>query len=141
MGFLSIMGKVLIGISIILLPVSVSLIIIFSEYLGMTGIAITLGASIFVFLCGLYAGYLGVKYEALQEKFEAFVNPLRIRSKASNLIKAACPVDHEQSVFVHVSPHREDARPDGLDIFLGSCGHEVHREEIEVEQEVDSVTS
>lgn len=141
MGFLSIMGKVLIGISILILPVSVSLTIIFSEYLGVTGITVALGASTFVFLCGLYAGYLGIKYEQLQEKFEAFINPLRIRSKTSNLIKAPCPVDHQQSVFVHVSPHRDDARPDGLDIFLGSCGHEVHRGEIEVEQEVDSVTS
>ena len=141
MGFLSIMGKVLIGISIALLPIAVSLIIIFSEFLGETGVVIALGASIFVFLCGLYAGYLGVKYEQLQEKFEALVNPLRIRPKTANLIKAPCPVDHEQVVFVHVSPHRDDARPDGLDLFLGSCGHEVHRGEIEVEQEVDSVPS
>jgi len=36
-------------------------------------------------------------------------------------------------VFVHVSPYRRDAVPDGLDIFLGSCGHEVHRGEIETE--------
>ena len=141
MGFLSIMGKVLIGISIALLPISVSLIIVFSEFLGETGVVIALGASVFVFLCGLYAGYLGVKYEQLQGKFEAFVNPLRIRPKIANLIKAICPVDHEQVVFVHVSPHRDDARPDGLDIFLGSCGHEVHRGEIEVEQEADTVPS
>ena len=93
MGFLSIMGKVLIGISIVLLPVSVSLFIIFSEYLGMTGIAVALGASVFVFLCGLYAGYLGVKYHQLQEIFDAFVNPLKIRSKTSNLIKTTCPVE------------------------------------------------
>jgi len=141
MGFLSMMGKVLIGISIVVLPIAVSLIIIFSGYLGETGVVIALGASIFVFLCGLYAGYLGVKYEQLQEKFEMFVNPLRIRPKNANLIKAACPVDHDQVVFVHVSPHRDDARPDGLDLFVGSCGHEVHRGEIEVEQEADTVPS
>lgn len=141
MGFLSIMGKVLIGISIALLPIAVSLIIVFSEFLGETGVVIALGASIFVFLCGLYAGYLGVKYEQLQGKFEALVDPLRIRPKTANLIKATCPVDREQVVFVHVSPHRDDARPDGLDLFLGSCGHEVHRGEIEVEQEADSVPS
>ena len=139
MGFLSIMGKMLIGLSIIVLPIAVSLIIVFSEILGVTGITISLGAGIFVFLCGLYAGFLGIKYEQLQERFETFVNPLRIRPKASNLIKAICPVDRDEVVFVHVSPHRDDARPDGLDIFLGSCGHEVHRGEIEVEQEANSV--
>jgi len=132
LGFLSIMGKTLIGLSIIILPIAVSLIMVFSEILGP-------GASIFVFFCGLYAGFLGIKYERLQERFEAFVNPLRIRLKAANMIKAVCPIDREQVVFVHVSPHRDDARPDGLDIFLGSCGHEVHRGEIEVEQEADSV--
>jgi len=135
LGFLSIMGKMLIGLSIIVLPIAVSLIIVFSEILGVTGITISLGASIFVFLCGLYAGFLGIKYEQLQERFETFVDPLRIRPKASNLIKAICPVDRDEVVFVHVSPHRDDARPDGLDIFVGSCGHEVHRGEIEVEQE------
>jgi len=135
MGLLSIMGKILIGISIITLPVSVSLIMIFSEILGVTGITVSLGASVFVFLCGLYAGFLGIKYEQLQERFGTFVNPLRIRPKASNLIKAICPVDRDEVVFVHVSAHRDDARPDGLDIFVGSCGHEVHRGEIEVEQE------
>ncbi len=122
MGFLSIMGKMLIGLSIIVLPIAVSLIIVFSEILGVTGITISLGAGIFVFLCGLYAGFLGIKYEQLQERFETFVNPLRIRPKASNLIKAICPVDRDEVVFVHVSPHRDDARPDGLDIFVGSCG-------------------
>ncbi len=139
MGFLSIMGKTLIGLSIIVLPIAVSLIMVFSEILGPMGIAVALGASIFVFFCGLYAGFLGIKYERLQERFEAFVNPLRIRLKAANMIKAVCPIDREQVVFVHVSPHRDDARPDGLDIFLGSCGHEVHRGEIEVEQQADSV--
>ncbi len=140
MGFLSVMGKTLIGISILALPVAVSLILIFSETLGMIGVTLSLGSSVFVFLCGLYAGFLGIKYERLQERFEAFVNPLRIRPKASNLIKADCPVDHTQVVFVHVSPHRDDARPDGLDIFVGSCGHEVHREEIEVEQETGTAS-
>ncbi|SRR6266540_3408235 len=142
MGFLSIMGKILIGISMITLPAVVSLIIIFSQTLGMVGITVSLGSSIFVFFCGLYAGFLGIKYERLHRSFEAFVNPLRIRHKAANLIKAVCPVDHQRVVFVHVSPHRDDARPDGLDIFLGACGHEAHREEIEaiVEEDAESPT-
>ena len=131
MGFLSIMGKTLIGLSILTLPAAVALIIIFSGTLGTIGVGIALGTSLFGFSCGLYAGFLGIRYEQLTERFDAFVNPLRIRSKAANLIKAPCPVDHKQVVFVHVSPHRDDARPDGLDIFVGSCGHEVHREEIE----------
>ena len=139
MGFLSITGKFFIGLSIAILPVAVALIMVYSEYLGVYGVPIALGSSIFVFLCGIYAGYLGVKYEQLQERFEAFVNPLRIRPRAANMIKAVCPVDREHVVFVHVSPHRDDAQPDGLDIFLGSCGHEVHRGEIEVEQEADSL--
>jgi len=138
MGFLSIMGKILIGLAMLTLPVAVSLILVFSETLTTIGVAISLGASVFVFFCGIYAGFLGIKYERLQQKFDSFVNPLRIRSSAVNLIKAICPIDHGEVVFVHVSPHRDDARPDGLDIFLGSCGHEVHRGEIEVEQPAES---
>jgi len=134
MGFLSIMGKILIGLAMLTLPVAVSLILVVSETLTTIGVAISLGASIFVFFCGIYAGFLGIKYERLQQQFESFVNPLKIRPNAVNLIKTICPIDQEQVVFVHVSPHRDDARPDGLDIFLGSCGHEVHRGEIEVEQ-------
>jgi len=134
MGFLSIMGKILIGLAILTLPVAVSLILVFSETPTTLGVAISLGASIFVFFCGIYAGFLGIKYERLQERFESFVNPLRIRPNAVNLIKAICPIDHGQVVLVHVSPHRDDARPDGLDILLGSCGHEVHCGEIEVEE-------
>ncbi len=141
MDFLSIMGKILIGLAMLTLPVAVSLILVFSEALTSIGVAISLGGSIFVFFCGIYAGLLGIKYERLQQKFESFVNPLRIRPNPVNLIKAICPIDHEQVVFVHVSPHRDDARPDGLDIFLGSCGHEVHRGEIEIEQPARSASS
>ena len=129
------MGKLLIGISILGLPAAVSVIIIFNQFLGILLAEVAIGASVFVFFCGLYAGYLGIKYEQLQARVEGLVDPLRVRSKATNLIKAVCPVDSRQAVFVHVSPHRDDAMPDGLDIFVGSCGHEVHREEIEVEQE------
>ena len=138
MGFLSIMGKILIGLAVLTLPLAVALIFVLSETLTTIGVAISLGASVFVFFCGIYAGFLGIKYERLHHKFESFVNPLRIRSNAVNLIKAICPIDHGQVVFVHVSPHRDDAQPDGLDIFLGSCGHEVHRGEIEIEQTADS---
>ncbi|OLD56022.1 hypothetical protein AUI46_02335 [archaeon 13_1_40CM_2_52_13] len=141
MGFLSIMGKILIGLAMLTLPVAVSLILVFSEALTTLGVAISLGASVFVFFCGVYAGFLGIKYERLHQRFESFVDPVRIRQNAVNMIKAVCPIDHEQVVFVHVSPHRDDARPDGLDIFLGSCGHEVHRGEIEVEQPAEPAAS
>lgn len=134
MGFLSVMGKLLIAISGLTLTVAVSLSIIFSQTLGFEGVIIALGVSAFVFVSGFYAGYLGVKYEQLQRRFEAFVGPLRIRPKSANLIKSICPIDRQQAVFVHVSPHRDDAQPDGLDLFVGSCGHEVHREEIEEEE-------
>src|SRR5437870_12371877 len=129
MGFLSIMGKILIGIAMLTLPVAVSLILVFSETLTTIGVAISLGASIFVFFCGIYAGFLGIKYERLHQKFESFINPLRIRPNTANLINALCPIDHEQVVFVHVSPHCDDAAPDCMDIFLGSCGLELHRVE------------
>jgi hypothetical protein len=141
LGFLSIMGKILIGLGILTLPVAVSLTLVFSEALTTIGVVVSLGGSVFVFFCGVYAGFLGIKYERLQQQFESFVNPLRIRSNAVNLIKAICPIDHDQVVFVHVSPHRDDARPDGLDIFLGSCGHEVHRGEIEIAQIADSASN
>ena len=78
MGFLSIMGKLLIGLAMVALPVSISLTLVFSEALTMIGVAILLGASVFVFFCGVYAGFLGIKYERLQEKFESFVNPFKI---------------------------------------------------------------
>jgi hypothetical protein len=138
MGFLSIMGKVLIGLSMLTLPVAISLTLVFSEILTTIGVVLSLCASVFVFSCGIYAGFLGIKYERLQDQFESFINPLRIRPNSANLIKAVCPIDHMQVVFVHVSPHRDDARPDGLDIFLGSCGHEVHRGEIELEQPAET---
>lgn len=91
------MGKTLIGLSILTLSVAVSLILVFSVTLTTVGVAISLGASIVVFFCGIYAGFLGIKYERPQQKFESFVNPLRIRSNAVNLIKAICPIDHELS--------------------------------------------
>ncbi len=97
MDFLSIMGKILIGLAMLTLPVAVSLILVFSEALTSIGVAISLGGSIFVFFCGIYAGLLGIKYERLQQKFESFVNPLRIRPNPVNLIKAICPIDMSRS--------------------------------------------
>src|SRR5438093_3143863 len=83
-------------------------------------------------ISGLYAGLLGLKIEKLSARLDP-VSRQRPRTKAKNLIKAECPIDHREGVFVHVSPFRSDAVPDGLDVFLGSCGHEVHRGEIEAE--------
>src|SRR5439155_19232638 len=118
MGFLSIMGKILIGLAMLTMPVAVSLILVFSETLTTIGVAISLGASIFVFFCGIYAGFLGIKYERLQQQFESFVNLLKIRPNAVNMIKAICLIDQEQVVFVHVSLDRDDARTNVLDTLL-----------------------
>ena len=70
MGFLSIMGKILIGLAVLTLPFAVSLILVFAETLTTIGVAISLGASVFVFFCGIYAGLLGIKYERLQQKLK-----------------------------------------------------------------------
>src|SRR5437588_11935667 len=99
MGFLSIMGKILIGLAMLTLPVAVSLLLVFSETLTTIGVAISLGASLFVFFCGIYTGFLGIKYERLHQKFESFITPLRIRPNALNLIKAICPIHHQQDVL------------------------------------------
>ncbi|HVH15700.1 MAG TPA: hypothetical protein VNA15_08290 [Candidatus Angelobacter sp.] len=50
------------------LPVAASLTPIFSETLTTMRVAIALGASIFVFFCGIYAGFRGIKCERLQQK-------------------------------------------------------------------------
>ena len=89
------------------------------------------GSGIFC-IGGLYAGLLGLRIEKLSSRMDP-VSTQRPRTKAMNLIKAECAIDHRDGVFVHVSPYRSDAVPDGLDIFLGSCRHEVHRGEIEAE--------
>src|SRR5207247_10837868 len=105
MGFLSIMGKILIGLAMLTLPVAVSVILVFNEALTTIGVAISLGASIFVFFFGIYAGFLGLKYERLQQQFESFVNPLRLRPNPVNLRKEICQIDHQQVVFVDVRRH------------------------------------
>src|SRR2546425_10617354 len=103
-----------------------------SEGLGQTGVIGSIAGSGIFCLGGLYAGLLKLKIEKLSARLVP-VSRQRPRTKAKNLIKADCPIDHREGVFVHVSPYRSDAVPDGLDIFLGSCGHEVHRGEIEAE--------
>jgi hypothetical protein len=132
MGFLSIMGRIIIGVAVITPVVAGYFVMTSSEALGQTGVIGLLAGSGIFCIGGLYAGLLGLKIE----KLSARLNPLskeRPRTRAKNLIKAECPIDHREGVFVHVSPYRSDAVPDGLDIFLGSCGHEVHRGEIETE--------
>src|SRR5713101_1072628 len=113
MGFLSLMGKIIIGIAVIAPVVALYFAMTSSDALGLTGL-------------------LGLKIEKLSARLDP-VSRQRPRTKAKNLIKAECPIDHREGVFVHVSPFRSDAVPDGLDLFLGSCGHEVHRGEIEAE--------
>ncbi|OLD35707.1 MAG: hypothetical protein AUI50_00970 [Crenarchaeota archaeon 13_1_40CM_2_52_14] len=132
MGFLSVMGKITIGIAIIAPVVALYFAMTSSDALGLTGVVGLLAGSGIFCISGLYAGLLGIKVEKLSARLDP-VSKQRPRTKAKNLIKAECPIDHREGVFVHVSPFRSDAVPDGLDLFLGSCGHEVHRGEIEAE--------
>ena len=136
MGFHSTMGKIIIVFSMAFLSVAASFTILFSENLGLSTIQISLvlGISVFLFLTGIYSGTLGIRMERLHERLDSLSSTLEPRPLTKNLVKAVCPVDNKHVVFVHVRPHRIDAVPDGLDLFLGSCGHEVHREEIEIEQ-------
>ncbi len=136
MGFLSIMGKIIIALSMIALPLAVSFTIVFGSTLSLTltQVALVLGVSAFLFLTGVYYGMLGIRIDRLHERLDSLSSALEPRPITKNLVKAICPVDSKHAVFVHVNPHRDDAVPDGLDLFLGSCGHEVHREEIEVKQ-------
>jgi hypothetical protein len=132
MGFLSLMGKIIIGIAVIAPVVALYFVVTSSDALGLTGVVGLLAGSGVFCIGGLYAGLLGLKIEKLFARLDP-VSRQRPRTKAKNLIKAECPIDHREGVFVHVSPFRSDAVPDGLDLFLGSCGHEVHRGEIEAE--------
>ncbi len=136
MGFLSIMGKIIIVLSAVFLAVSTSFTILFSDSLGLSAVQIglVLGISVFLFLTGIYSGILGVKMERLHERLDSLSSALEPRPLTKNLVKAICPIDIKHVVFVHVRPHRVDAVPDGLDLFLGSCGHEIHRKELEIEQ-------
>src|SRR2546430_11631560 len=131
-GLLSIMGKTIIGIAVIAPVVALYFAMTSSDALGLAGVVGLLAGSGLFCVGGLYAGLLGVKIERLSARLDP-VSRQRPRTKAKNLIKAECPIDHREGVFVHVSPYRSDAVPDELDIFLGSCGHEVHRGEIDAE--------
>ncbi len=126
------MGKAIILVSILAFPTTVYLTLRFSDLLGLLGVVAVLLAGLFLFLGGVYAGLLGVRTDELSAHIESLFQPGR-RVGGGNFIKGVCPVDDKQVVFVHVSPHRVDARPDRLDLFLGACGHEVYREEIELE--------
>lgn len=132
MGFLSVMGKIIIGIAVMAPVIALYFAMTFSDALGATGVVGLLAGSGIFCIGALYAGLLGLKIEKLSARLDP-VSRQRPRTKAKNLIKAECPIDHREGVFVHVSPFRSDAEPDGLDLFLGSCGHEVHRGEIEAE--------
>jgi hypothetical protein len=132
MAFLSVMGKIIIGIAVIAPVIALYFAMTSSDALGTTGVVGLLAGSGIFCIGALYAGLLGLKIEKLSARLDP-VSRQRPRTKAKNLIKAECPIDHRQGVFVHVSPFRSDVEPDRLDLFLGSCGHEVHRGEIEAE--------
>lgn len=126
------MGKIIILVSMVAFPTSVYFILRFSDALGLVGVVAALLASLFLLLGGVYAGLLGLRTDELYAHIDSLVQPGN-KVRGGNLIKGVCPVDNKQVIFVHVSPHRDDARPDRLDLFMGACGHEVYREEIELE--------
>lgn len=126
------MGKVIIALAVLAPAGALYFVWMSSDALGFMGVVGLLAGSGVFCIGGLYAGMLGLRIERLSSRLDP-VSRQRPRTKAKNLIKAECPIDHHERVFVHVSPYRSDAVPDGLDIFLGSCGHEVHRGEIETE--------
>ena len=126
------MGKGIIAVSLLALPSSFYLIFISSNGISALEFTGLIAASLLLFFGGVYAGLLGIRTEDLAARIEALTRPPG-KIAGGNLVKAVCPVDKKRVVFVHVSPHRDDAFPDGLDLFLGACGHQVHRSQIEVE--------
>jgi len=130
LGLMALMGRIIIVVSLLAFPASLYLILLFSDLLGFTGVVALIVASLFFLASGIYAGVLGVKTEELSSRIEALLAPEKVQT--GNLIKAICPVDRRQAIFVHVTPHRSDAKPDRQDLFLGSCHHEVHREDIQL---------
>src|SRR3989442_14710195 len=126
MGFLSIMGRIIIGVAVITPVVAFYFVMTSSDALGQTGVIGLLAGSGIFCIGGLYAGVLGLKIEKLSARLEP-VSRQRPRTKAKNLIKAECPIDHREREFVHVSTLRNDDVPDRVDVFLRLCRHEGHR--------------
>ena len=102
MGFLSVMGRIIIAVSLLAFPVSLYLILLFSDLLGLVGMVALITASLFLLAGGVYAGVLGVKTDELSSRIDALLEPEKV--KAGNLIKAVCPVDNRQAIFVHITP-------------------------------------
>src|SRR5207245_9831860 len=108
MGFLSVMGRVIIGIAVIAPVVALYFAMTSSDALGMIGVVGLLAGSGILCIGGLYAGLLGLKIEKLSARLDPDSRQ-RPRTKSKNLIKAECPLDHREGVFVHVIPYRNDA--------------------------------
>src|SRR5438093_11730193 len=98
MGFLSIVGKIIIGIAVIAPVVALYFAMTSSDALGLTGVVGLLAGSGIFCISGLYAGLLGLKIEKLSARLDP-VSRQRPRTKAKNLIKAECPIDHREGVF------------------------------------------
>lgn len=79
------MGKILIGLAVLTLPVTVSLIPAFSETLTTIGVAISMGSQRFRFLLRDLCWIPRDQVRADCNKSPIFfVNPLRIRPNAAN---------------------------------------------------------
>src|SRR5439155_25392692 len=97
MGFLSIMGKTIIGIAVLAHVVALYFAMTSSDALGLAGVVGLLAGSCLFCVGGLYAGLLGLKIERLSARLDT-VPRKRPRTKAKYLIKAECSIDHREGV-------------------------------------------
>src|SRR5438094_9207541 len=101
MGFLSIMGKTIIGIAVIAPVVALYFAMTSSDALGLTGVVGLLAGSGIFCVGGLYAGLLGLKIEKLSARLDP-VSRQRPRTKSKNMIKTEYPLDNRDVVLVYV---------------------------------------
>src|SRR5437660_11252924 len=102
MGFLSIMGKTIIGIAVIAPVVALYYAMTSSDALGLAGVVGLLAGSGLFCVGGLYAGLLGLKIERRSATLHP-VSSQRPRTKAKTLSTAACPISTTYRGFGPVS--------------------------------------
>jgi len=85
MGFLSIMGKIIIGVAVLAPVGAFYFVMTSSDALGQIGVIGLVAASGIFCIGGLYAGLLGLKIEKLSSRLDP-LSRQRPRTKAKNLI-------------------------------------------------------
>src|SRR5437660_11504750 len=111
MGFLSIMGRFIIGVAVITPVVAFYFVMTSSDALGQTCVIGLLAGSGIFCVGGLYAGLLGLKIGKLSARLYP-LSKRRPRTKAESIIKAECTIGHRKGEIVHVGKHRSDAVPE-----------------------------